>query len=85
MSAVRATALFTFIRPAPPLRGISGEYITIKKLRPQIKKKKGEFHSLHGQQRPFHLPSPLIAAYPAIRPYRPLTRNGDREWSRGYN
>ena len=39
MSAVRASALFTFIRPAPPLRGISGEYITIKKLRPQVKKR----------------------------------------------
>ena len=39
MSAVRASALFTFIRPAPPLRGISDEHITIKKHRLQIKKK----------------------------------------------
>ena len=39
MSAVRASAPLTFIRPAPPLRGISGGYITIKELRLQIKKR----------------------------------------------
>jgi len=98
MSAVRASALFTFIRPAPPLRGISGEYITIKKHRLQIKLMKkrgrppsivnplhqdrspdGEFHSLHGQQRPFHLAPPLITAYFALRPHRPMTGDNDRE------
>jgi hypothetical protein len=39
MSAVRASAPLTFIRPTPPLRGISAGYITIKEFRPQIKKK----------------------------------------------
>src|SRR4030042_1916811 len=39
MSAVRASALFTFIRPAPPLRGNTGRYITIKK--PRMQKIKG--------------------------------------------
>ena len=38
MSAVRASAPFTFIRPAPPLRGIYAQYITIKERRLQIKK-----------------------------------------------
>jgi hypothetical protein len=38
MSAVRASAPLTFIRPTPPLWGISAGYITIKELRPQIKK-----------------------------------------------
>jgi hypothetical protein len=37
MLAVRAAALFTFIRPAPPLWGISGGYATTKELLPQIK------------------------------------------------
>jgi len=37
MSAVRASALFTFIRPAPPLRGNTGRYITTKESRMQKK------------------------------------------------
>jgi len=51
MSAVRASAPFTFIRPAPPLRGISGGYVTTKELRPQIKKK-AENRPLQGENVP---------------------------------